>query len=274
MDIVLAQFDPRLNAAVPLQGLDRIGEGMRYVRQRFPTFSRFADATLTDAIGPSLADAETRTVTTLDHMVFFNRGDHFEGHALPLEAQLAPAFGVTVMDFDGNGTEDVFIAQNFFPTHDDTQRYDSGRGLLLLGDGAGGLTAMPGRESGIRIYGDQRGTAASDFDRDGRIDLVIGQNRGTTVLLHNVGAAPGLRVRLIGTRGNPDAFGATVQLVYGDRSGPVREIHGGSGYWSQDGATPVLGLGGAPTALRVKWPDGSRVEVALESDVREVEVRR
>jgi len=273
LDIVLAQFDARLNAVVPLQGLDRLGEGMRYVRQRFPTFSRYADATLTDAIGPAITEAETRSVTTLEHMVFYNRGDRFEGQPLPLEAQLAPAFHVSVADFDGDGNEDVFISMNFFPTHDDTQRYDSGRGLLLLGDGAGNLEPMPGNESGIRVYGDQRGAAAGDFNNDGRTDLVISQNRGTTVLLQNVGADPGVRVRLVGTSGNPNAFGSTVQLIYGDRAGPLREVHGGSGYWSQDGPTQVLGRNGTPTAIRVKWPDGTRVEVPIEPGTLEIVVQ-
>ncbi|MEE8135294.1 MAG: FG-GAP-like repeat-containing protein [Gemmatimonadales bacterium] len=273
LDVVLAQFDARLNAVVPLQGLDRLGEGMRYVRQRFPTFNRYADATLTDAIGPAITEAETRSVTTFDHMVFYNRGDRFEGQPLPLEAQLAPAFHVSVADFDGDGNEDVFISMNFFPTHDDTQRYDSGRGLLLLGDGAGNLEAVPGSESGIRVYGDQRGAAAGDFNNDGRTDLVISQNRGTTVLLQNNGADPGVRVRLVGTSGNPNAFGSTVQLMYGDRAGPLREVHGGSGYWSQDGPTQVLGRNGTPTAIRVKWPDGTRVEVSMEPGTLEIVVQ-
>ena len=65
-------------------------------------------------------------------MVFLNRGDRFEAHALPAEAQLAPASYAGIADFDGDGREDLFLSQNFFPTAVGLPRYDSGRGLLLL----------------------------------------------------------------------------------------------------------------------------------------------
>ena len=35
---------------------------------------------------------------------------------LPISAQLSPVFGVSVSDFDGDGFEDAFLAQNFFGT--------------------------------------------------------------------------------------------------------------------------------------------------------------
>jgi hypothetical protein len=52
--------------------------------------------------------------STFDSMVFLNRGDAFEAQPLPVEAQFAPAFGLAVGDFDGDGNEDLFLAQNFF----------------------------------------------------------------------------------------------------------------------------------------------------------------
>ncbi|MEE8133581.1 MAG: ASPIC/UnbV domain-containing protein, partial [Gemmatimonadales bacterium] len=61
--------------------------------------------------------------------------------------------------------------------------------------------------------------------------------------------------------------------MYGDRAGPLREVHGGSGYWSQDGPTQVLGRNGTPTAIRVKWPDGTRVEVSMEPGTLEIVVQ-
>ena len=109
-----------------------------------------------------------------------------------------------------------------------------------MGDGKGGLTPMSGAHSGIDVYGDQRGAAYADFDHDGRLDLVVSQNGATTRLFHNRGAKPGLRVRVVGPPANPDAVGAQIRVVYGDRMGPVREIQAGSGYWSQNGATQVI----------------------------------
>src|SRR5207302_2726615 len=132
--------------------------------------------------------------------------------------------------------------------------YDAGRGLWLKGDGHGGLRAVPGTESGVLVYGEQRGAAVADFDGDGRVDLVVTQNAAETRLFKNVRGKPGLRVRLKGPPGNPWGIGAQLRLKFGDRLGPVREIHGGSGYWSVDSPLAVLGYAEPPTQLWVRWP--------------------
>jgi hypothetical protein len=215
----------------------------------------------------------TRTpIVTLDHMVFLNRGDRFEARALPMEAQLAPAFYAGIADFDGDGSEDVVLSQNFFATAVGIPRFDAGRGLLMTGDGKGGLTATAGAQSGILVYGDQRGAAYADYDADGRLDLVISQNAAATRVLHNRGAKPGLRVRVRGGPSNPDAVGAHVRLVYGSRMGPVREIQAGSGYWSSNGAVQVFGIAEPPSHVLVKWPGGRETRVAVPAGAREVTV--
>src|SRR5205814_2421703 len=144
----------------------------------------------------------------------------FEAIPLPLEAQLAPAFAICVGDLDGDGAEDVFLSQNFFAVQPETSRYDAGRGLWLRGDGKGGFSAVPGQESGLKIYGEQRGAALSDYDGDGRVDLVVTQNGAETKLYHNSGAKPGLRVQLSGPPGNLSGVGAAIRLIFGQRPGP------------------------------------------------------
>jgi hypothetical protein len=115
---------------------------------------------------------------------------------------------------------------------------------------------VPGQESGIRVYGEQRGAALGDYNGDGRIDLVITQNGAQTRLYKNTQAIPGLRVRLNGPPANPTGVGAQIRLRYGQRQGPVREIHAGSGYWSQDSAVLVLGTPVPPTQIWVRWTGG------------------
>jgi len=194
-------------------------------------------------------------------MVFLNRGDHFEAVEMPTEAQFSPAFYVGVADFDGDGHEDVFISQNFFASHHETPRSDGGRGLWMKGDGSGVLAAIPGQQSGVKVYGEQRGAALSDFDLDGRIDLAVSQNGAATKLYRNVGAKPGLRIRLAGPEENPNGVGATIRLVYEDGYGPAREIHLGSGYWSQDSMVQVMGVRERLKGIEVRWP-GRNVTVS------------
>jgi hypothetical protein len=198
---------------------------------------------------------------------------------LPREAQLAPAFSVSVADFDGDGIEDLFLSQNCFSAVPETaaqeslSRDDSGRGLWLRGTGLGTFTALDGSVTGIKIYGEQRGAALADFNHDGRVDLVVAQNNGATKLFVNQGANRGLRVTLHGGAGNPEAVGAQLRVCYGDgRLGPCRNVSAGTGYWSQDAASQVLGCAQTPVALWIRWPGGRVQTVPLRGNVWDVSV--
>src|SRR3954470_19484163 len=100
---------------------------------------------------------------------------------------------------------------------------------------------VPGQESGVLLYGEQRGCALSDFDHDGRVDLAVAQNGWSHGLFRNLGGRPGLRVQLRGPRQNPTAIGAVLRLRYSHGYGPARALQSGSGYWSQESAVQVLG---------------------------------
>jgi hypothetical protein len=151
-------------------------------------------------------------------------------------------------------------------------RLDAGRGLWLRGIGGGKLEAVPGQKSGILVYGEQRGAALGDFDGDGRVDLAVSQNGAETKLYQNVLGKPGLRVRLNGPPGNPDGVGATLRLVFGGRMGAAREIHGGSGYWSQDSAVQVLGGPETPTEIWIRWPGGKTTTSSIPAGAKEIMV--
>jgi len=275
LDVLLAARDDRIGDVAPLTGYARLSRGLPYVRlQTTTTYSEYADASIAQVLGPAVAGAQVSEITTLDHMLFLNRGDRFEPRVLPAVAQRAPAFHASVADFDGNGTEDLLITQNFFPNPLGAERFDAGRGLLLLGDGSGGLEPQSASQSGVSVSGDQRGAAVADYDGDGRIDLAIGQNNGPTVLLHNRGGRPGLRVRLRGPAVNPHGIGATLRVVYADGLGPARELRLGSGYWSVDDPVAVLGLRAEPRGIEVRWPDGVVQRVDVASDQLDVTVER
>jgi hypothetical protein len=273
LDIVEAHFDSWFKCLVPERGLSCSSRAMPFVRARMPTFAKFAASPLEEIYGAqALEKAYRREAATLSHTVFLNTDGAFQPLVLPWEAQIAPGFGVNVADFNGDGKEDVFMGQNFFATQIETTRLDAGRGLLLLGDGAGALTPVRGQVSGIMIYGEQRGSAVSDFDADGRPDLVVTQNGNRTRLLRNVQGVPGIRVRLKGAAGNPRGVGAVVRLQYESEFGPAREIHAGCGYWSQDSPVQVLAGPREPTGVWVRWPGGRETTTALKEHAADIEI--
>jgi hypothetical protein len=270
LDLLEAQTDPERGDIYPLVPFSRIRAALPFVTRTIRTHMDYADATIQDLLESTGVESQVHAISTLDHVLFLSEEGSFSAVSLPAEAQFAPAFYAGIADFNGDGNEDLFLSQNFFPTELETPRYDAGRGLLLVGDGSGSLDPVPGQVSGIKVYGDQRGAAFADYDSDGRLDLVVSQNANDTKLYHNERAVPGLRVRLAGPPSNPHGIGALLRLVYQDGLGPVREVHGGTGYWSQNGPVQVMGKGGEITGVWVKWPGG--VEAAAPASGNDLEV--
>lgn len=182
-DCMIVYYDEALQKRVPFRGLDYVGKAMPFLRERFQTHEAFARASLED-IFPAQID-NTLKATWLDSTVFLNRGERFEAISLPIEAQMSPALAACIADFDGDGSQDIFLGQNFLSNHPESPRLDAGQGLVLLGKSNGHFKTLPAKESGVRVHGEQRGCAAADFDRDGRIDLVVTQNGGATKLFRN-----------------------------------------------------------------------------------------
>jgi hypothetical protein len=271
VDLIEAYDELTPGKVVPRRDLLAMSQGLPFLRVKFTKHEAYAKASVADLLGEGMKAAKELRVTTLASLVFFNRGQRFEARPLLMPAQWAPVFAVCVADFDGDGNEDVFLSQNFFATQLGMARLDAGRGLLLAGDGRGKLQPVAGQESGLLVYGEQRGAAAADFDADGRVDLVVSQNGAQTRLFQNVKAKPGLRVRLQGPPGNPTGIGAVLRVIANGHAGPVREIHAGSGYWSQDSAVAVLA---APRGadLEVRWPGGKTIKVPIPAQTLELKV--
>jgi hypothetical protein len=268
---VEAYLDSASDQWRPIRGLDFLARGLPELRDRFKTHAAFGRAAIQD-LWLDFTKVKMLEVTHLESFLLLNRTDHFEAHPLPTEAQFAPAFGCVVADFDGDGHEDLFLAQNFFATRSDIHRMDAGRGLVLRGNGSGGFEPMSGASSGVRIYGDQRGAAAADFDGDGRVDLAVAQNGAETIILHNRGARAGRRVRLKGTAQNPQAIGAQMRIQNTTKGGPVREIQAGSGYLSQNSTTQIFPGVETTESLWIRWPDGKTNVIQLPAKAREVEI--
>jgi hypothetical protein len=274
IDIVEAGYDPELGKIVPTRAKPAMELGLPFVSAKFQTFAAYDRASVAEMLGDQYGSASKLAAPWLASTVFLNRKGKFQPVVLPPEVQFSPAFGICAADFDGDGNEDLFLAQNFFGVQPQAVRCDAGRGVLLHGDGTGNFQPMPSQASGLTVYGEGRGAAACDFDEDGRVDLAVGQNAAETRLFHNLGSKAGLRVHLLGPPSNPDAIGTQLRPMFAGRRGPVRQVHSGAGYWSQDAATQVLATPEPLTAIWVRWPGGTTNVFPVPAASRELSISK
>jgi len=172
-------------------------------------------------------------------------------------------FGAFFLDYDLDGWADLFITNGHID--DDIGRRDAGvtyaePSLLFRNTGQGHFTDVSG-QSGIALTTPRvgRGAAWGDLDNDGSPDLLIMSNNGKAALLHNENHTGNgwIRLKLVGTTSNRDAYGARVRVTVG-RETQTQEVHSGSSYLSASDRRLLFGLGKAMQADRVeiRWPSG------------------
>jgi len=124
-----------------------------------------------------------------------------------LIAGIWPGSGVAVLDFDGDGDEDLFAG-------------DGVRSILYENDGNGRFTDVTVRAGLVRATGAgvaATGVAAADVDGDGRPDLFVTDSFGPARLFVNAGAGKFAEVTASsGLRVPPNARSAAFSDVDGD----------------------------------------------------------
>ncbi|MGC8886232.1 MAG: VCBS repeat-containing protein [Verrucomicrobiia bacterium] len=269
IDVIEAIYDIPTKRWVPFQPFNLVGLAIPTLRLKLNSFDAYAKASIDDIYAETLKKTKLLEANWLESTIFLNRGNYFEVIQLPDEAQFSPVFAICVADFDGDGNEDLFLSQNFFAVSTETSRYDAGRGLILKGNGTGRFTPMPGKDSGILVYGEQRGAAICDYDTDGRVDIVVTQNASETKLYKNRLGKPGLRIRLTDS-GNRNGVGAILRIANGNKFGAAREIHSGSGWFSQDALVQVMQAPTENAQIQVRWQFGKMLTYQIPPNAKEI----
>jgi enediyne biosynthesis protein E4 len=181
--------------------------------------------------------------------------------------RLLSGWGLKFFDYDNDGLVDLFLANghpdDMIEKYSQQVRY---REPLLFFRNDGTKLTNVSQEAGpvFQKMFPARGLAVGDYNNDGRIDVLIGNNGGAPVLLRNNAGAGHhwLGLTLQGTGCNRDAVGATIAWSAGGKTRSRLKASGGS-YLSSHDMREVLGLGAAAKVdwIEIKWPQPSgRVE--------------
>jgi enediyne biosynthesis protein E4 len=210
-------------------------------------------------------DQEMFSLYQNDGNEFFS--DVAASHGVAQATRLLSGWGLKFFDYDNDGFVDLFLANghpdDMIESYSRQVRYKE---PLLLFRHDGTKLANVSAQGGpvFQKMFPARGLAVGDFNNDGRIDVLVGNNGEAPVLLKN-NAGDGnhwVGVKLQGTSCNRDAVGATISWSANGTKRSRYKTSGGS-YLSAHDMREVLGLGAATKLewIEIKWPPPSgRVE--------------
>jgi hypothetical protein len=168
----------------PMAGRDDVLRAMPQMDSRYTSYADFGASQIQDIFPASeLVQAQVREAYVFASSVALNNGDgSFDLRPLPTEAQFAPIYAALLGDFDGDGHSDVIVAGNFSGVTPVRGRYDASYGLLLRGDGAGGLASVDLEKGNLVIEGQVRDMKLL-LRADGDRLIVVARNNDTVQIL-------------------------------------------------------------------------------------------
>ncbi len=145
----------------PMHTRDDMITQMVSIRRTYPTYKSFGRATVDDLWSKEdRVNAITYQANDMASAYLENKGNgKFTIKALPIQAQMAPLFGMLPKDINDDGNLDLLLVGNDFGMEPFAGRHDAFMGLCLTGDGKGNFTPMKVAESGFFVKGDAKGLA-------------------------------------------------------------------------------------------------------------------
>jgi len=147
------------------------------IRRKFEHYADFGRATVKDVFtseemkGVSILTANYMKSIWIENL---SQGK-FTIHELPMEAQMAPLYGIQSSDVNQDGLPDILLTGNDFGMETGQGRADAFNGLVLLNKGNKTFNPISFEKSGFFVPGDAR--ALSQLQIKDKIYFVATQNR-------------------------------------------------------------------------------------------------
>jgi hypothetical protein len=147
------------------------------IRRKFEHYADFGRATVKDVFTPEeMKGVSILTANYMKSVWIENLGaGNFTLHELPMEAQMAPLYGIQSSDVNHDGLPDILLTGNDFGMETGQGRADAFNGLVLLNKGNKTFNPLSFEKSGFFVPGDAR--ALSLLQIKDKTYFVATQNR-------------------------------------------------------------------------------------------------
>lgn len=175
-DIILSK--DYKGAYVPVRGRECSSQQMPFIKDKFKSYSEFANASLNDIYGDTqLNEAYKKEVTELKSILLINKGDmKFDKIVLPALAQQFPLLNCTFYDINNDGFEDCILTGSMYNTEVETTRLDAISGLILKSNGKNGYNPIPYETTGLYFKGNAKDTELISTEIDNYILTTFNNN--------------------------------------------------------------------------------------------------
>ncbi len=148
------------------------------IRKKYNSFGEFGEATVPQMLeGIDMTDALILSANHLSSSWIENLGNgKFEMHSLPIEAQIAPIYGIQTIDIDDDQLLDIVLVGNDFGMETQQGRADALSGLVLKNKGKGQFEALELEESQFFVPGDAKSLVR--LQANNSLLFLASQNRG------------------------------------------------------------------------------------------------
>lgn len=146
------------HVSYPYVTRDEMLDQMSIMRGRFPDYKSYADATVDKIFtAEELQGVKKLSANHLATSFFLsNAQGKLHENNLPVQAQYAPVYTITILDYDHDGKNDLLLCGNLNHARIRFGKYDANYGVLFKGDGKGGYSYVNQPESGFNLKGDVR----------------------------------------------------------------------------------------------------------------------
>jgi len=179
---IINWYPPLDSVSYPFATMPEITSQIAILKSQISKYSDYGDKKYDQLFSQELRDKSLRyEANYLQSAILYNNNGNYELQALPIQAQFAPIFSITVNDLDNDGKTDIWLGGNFYALKPQAGRHNASNGIFLKGADNGSFVYVAPERSGIKVRGEVR-DAAIIKAKDDKLHLIVARNNDKVLL--------------------------------------------------------------------------------------------